>query len=173
MRHVFHAGASRRRIARSLSAAYAGGLLSQDTFVARLDQLFRSRVVEPMELVGDLTLRRGRRTSSVTIRELVSSLFAIGHRTSSDDRPTETILALDWSGETRELLIGRHLACDVVVQGDTVSRRHARLVFRDGKWIICDLKSRNGTAINGTYVGRCELCPGDQLVLGEECLAID
>jgi pilus assembly protein CpaF len=61
----------------------------------------------------------------------------------------------------------------VVIPGDTVSRRHARLVFRDGKWIIHDLESTNGTAVNGTYVGRCELYPGDQLVLGEERLAVD
>ena len=168
---MLHAGASRRRIARSLNAAYAGGLLSQDTFVARLDQLFRSRVVEPVELVGDLTLRQGR-TTSVRVRELVSSLFAARPH-SPDCDPAETLLALDWTGETEELLLGRHAACDVVVPGDTVSRQHARLVFRDGRWIIHDLKSTNGTAVNGTYVGRCELCPGDQLVLGEECLAID
>jgi hypothetical protein len=174
MRRVFHAGASRRRIARSLNAAYAGGLLSQDTFVARLDQLFRSRVVEPFDLVGDLTLReRSRTTTSVRIRELVSSLLAAMPQHSSHRDPAETLLALDWSGETRELLVGRHTACDVVVRGDTVSRQHARLVFRDGKWIIHDLRSTNGTAVNGTYVGRCELCPGDQLVLGEECFAID
>lgn len=173
MRCMFHPGASRRRIARSLNAAYAGGLLSQDTFVARLDQLFRSRVVEPSSLVGDLTLRQGSRTTSISIRELISSLFPTRPRSSSDHDPDQALLALDWSGETKELLVGRHTACDVVVPGDTVSRQHARLVFRDGKWIIHDLKSTNGTAVNGTYVGRCELCPGDQLALGEEYLAID
>jgi hypothetical protein len=169
---VLHAGASKRRIASSLNAAYAGGLLSHDTFVARLDQLFRSRVVEPSELVGDLTLRQGSRTTSVRLRELVCSLLAAKPRPSACE-PAASLLALDWTGGTAELLIGRHAACDVVVPGDTVSRLHARLVFRDGKWIIHDLKSTNGTAVNGTYVGRCELCPGDQLVLGEECLDID
>lgn len=169
---MLHAGASKGRIAKSLNAAYAGGLLSQDTFVARLDQLFRSHVVEPYELVGDLNLRDGCRTTSVRVRELVNRLFAARPRSSDYERP-ETLLALDWSGDTKELLIGRHAACDVVVPGDTVSRQHARLVFRDGTWIIHDLTSRNGTAVNGTYVGRCELRPGDQLVLGEECLAID
>jgi hypothetical protein len=169
---MLHAGASKRRIARSLNAAYADGLLSQDTFVGRLDRLLRSRVVEPFELVGDLTVRRGSRTTSVRIRELLSSLFAPRPRSSAYE-PAASLLALDWSGETTELLIGRHAACDVVLPGETVSREHARLVFRDGKWIIHDLKSANGTAVNGTYVGRCELYPGDQLVLGEECLDID
>jgi hypothetical protein len=172
MRRMLHPGASRRRIARSLNAAYAGGLLSQDTFVARLDQLFRSRVVEPFELVGDLTLRQSGQTTSVRVREFLSRLLAARPHAPDYDS-AETLLALDWSGETKELLVGRHAACDVVVSGDTVSRQHARLLFRDGKWIIHDLGSTNGTAVNGTYVGRCELCPGDQLVLGEECLAID
>jgi hypothetical protein len=166
------AGASKRQIARSLNTAYAGGLLSQDTFVARIDQLFRSRVVEPSELVGDLTLRQEARTTSLRLRQLVGSIFAIRHRV-PDCEPAETLLALDWSGDTKELLVGRHAECDVVVSGTTVSRQHARLVFRDGRWVIHDLKSRNGTAVNGTYVRRCEVRPGDQLVLGGVRLAID
>lgn len=169
---MVHAGSSRRRLARSLNAAYAGGLLSEDTFVARLDQLLRSRVIDPSSLVGDLSFRRGDRSAAVRIRTLLGRLVPAQLRHVRPDEPS-TLLALDWSGETTELLVGRHVACDVVLSGDTVSRHHARLVFRDGKWIVHDLESTNGTAVNGTYVGRCELCPGDRLVLGEECLAID
>jgi pSer/pThr/pTyr-binding forkhead associated (FHA) protein len=83
------------------------------------------------------------------------------------------LLALDWSGAEPKLMIGRHHACDVVLAGPTVSRLHARLVFRDGKWIVQDLQSTNGTAVNGTRIGRCELRPGDHLALGEEHLRID
>jgi pilus assembly protein CpaF len=54
-----------------------------------------------------------------------------------------------------------------------VSRRHARLVFRDGSWVIQDLRSCNGTEVNGLVVGRCELRPGDHVVLGDEHLVID
>lgn len=172
MRRMLHAGASKRRIARSLNAAYAGGLLSEDTFVARLDQLFRSRVIEPSALVGDLTLRQRRRTTAVRVRERLRGLFA-ARPPSSDCERAETLLALDWSGATKELLVGRHIACDVIVPGSTVSRQHARLIFRDGKWIIHDLRSKNGTVVNGAYIGRCELYPGDQLLLGYRRLTID
>jgi pilus assembly protein CpaF len=61
-----------------------------------------------------------------------------------------------------------------VVLGDaTVSRRHARLVFRDGGWIIQDLASTNGTRLNGQAVGRACLRPGDQLLLGHQLLRVD
>jgi pSer/pThr/pTyr-binding forkhead associated (FHA) protein len=82
-------------------------------------------------------------------------------------------LALDWSGAQSELLIGRHHGCDVIVDEPTVSRRHARLVFRDHKWIVQDLTSTNGTIVNGTRVGRCELRPGDSVVLGRARLKVD
>ena len=54
---VIGAGASRQRITRTLGAAYAGGLISQDTYLARLDELLGSQVVDPKRLVGDLSFR--------------------------------------------------------------------------------------------------------------------
>jgi predicted component of type VI protein secretion system len=83
------------------------------------------------------------------------------------------LLALDWGGGQEELLLGRQLSCDVVLGELTVSRRHARLVFRDGHWVIQDLGSTNGTRVNGVRVGRCELHPGDHIDLGDERLRID
>ena len=61
----------------------------------------------------------------------------------------------------------------MIVPAETVSRRHARLIFRDGGWILQDLNSTNGTRLNGRYVGRCRLRPGDQLALGDQLLRVD
>jgi pSer/pThr/pTyr-binding forkhead associated (FHA) protein len=83
------------------------------------------------------------------------------------------VLALDWSGDRETLLIGRDPGCDIPLQEDTVSRRHARLLFRDGTWIVQDLRSTNGTFVNGTDVGRCQLRPGDRLQLGQQLIDID
>jgi pSer/pThr/pTyr-binding forkhead associated (FHA) protein len=61
----------------------------------------------------------------------------------------------------------------VIVSDETVSRRHAQLTFRDGGWVVQDLHSTNGTRLNGQYVGRCRLRPGDQLGLGHQVLQVD
>lgn len=83
------------------------------------------------------------------------------------------LLALDWTGSTQELLIGRHHSCDVVLNEPTVSRWHARLIFRDGVWILHDLGSKNGTVINGLRIARCEVRPADRLLVGGQLLRID
>lgn len=162
-------GEARRKIARTLNAAYADGLLSRETFTIRIEYLLRRRVLDPPALIGDLRFRghRGRMPSLAELRSSVDAWRAArrGRR--------ELLLALDWSGQERELLIGRHYACDVVLSDPSVSRRHARVTFRDGGWILQDLESTNGTTVNGTAVGRCELRPGDRLVLGAERLRVD
>jgi FHA domain len=152
---VLGPGARRHRLARTLNAAYAEGLLSDRTLAYRLDLLFASGVIDPVRLVGDLTRRVPRR-----------------RRRQRRDRGG-ILLALDWTGSEDELIIGRHHSCDVVLTDPTVSRRHARLVFRDGGWIVQDLESTNGTRVNGQHVGRCRIRPGDQLALGDQRLRVD
>ena len=167
-------GSSRQRLAQALNAAYADGLLSERTLSYRLDLLFRSRVVDPVGLVGDLTRRTARRAWRATI---VSALEASTHGLRTvvglADRPEPLLLALDWSGAQDELMLGRHPSCDVVLSALSVSRRHARLRYGDGRWTLCDLESTNGTKVNGVRVGRCALRPGDRLSLGSERLVVD
>ncbi len=165
-------GGSRRRIAQTLSTAYGASLISDDTFTARLDQTLTSRVVDRLALVGDLNLRHPSR-SWTRFRSAIGGWRRIVGECVRDDARSPVFLALDWTGEQSELLLGRHHACDVVLVDPSVSRRHARLVFRDHRWIVQDLHSTNGTIVNGTPVGRCELRPGDVLVLGDERLTID
>lgn len=165
-------GASRREIVQILQAAYADGLLSQETLCRRLDQVLDARIVDPMALIGDLNLRRSRRSwhGGVTRATVAAKrVLRLGRTQTLHPR----LLALDWSGARRELLVGRYLDCDVVLSSPGVSRHHARLLFRDGSWVLRDLGSTNGTIVNGVRVGRCELLPGDQLIIGGEQLTID
>lgn len=162
-------GASRRQIARTLNAAYASGLLSQETYTLRIDSLLRRRVIDPMALIGDLSFRAqdGWRT------RFLEAKTAIQNWRAARGGDQELLLALDWTGEPGELTIGRHYECDVVLADPSVSRRHARIIFRDGGWVLQDLASTNGTTVNGATVGRCVLRPGDHLVLGRERLRVD
>jgi hypothetical protein len=164
----------RAQIASTLNAGYVEGLLSEDTFARRLDQLLEARLVDPLSLIGDLNFRgsvggrRGRlaRALAGAIRGICS--LRVGR---SENRAV--LLALDWSGGQQQLFLGRDRGCDVVLSDPSVSRRHARLRFRDGSWVLQDLRSTNGTSVNGVRVGRCQLWPGDRLALGDEHLKID
>jgi hypothetical protein len=155
-----------------LNAAYAEGLLSEHTLAHRLDVLFASAVIDPVRLVGDLTRRTPRRQLGSRLLALLSGQTR--HTPQVAGAPDNCILlALDWSGAREEMVIGRHPGCDVIVPVDTVSRRHARLTFRDGGWIVQDLESTNGTRLNGQRVGRCRLRPGDRLLLADQLLQVD
>ena len=167
-------GARRHRLARTLNAAYAEGLLSEQTLAHRLDDLFASVLIDPARLVGDLTRRGSRRPRRWTLPRIPASLRH-RWRADADARAEEPgiLLALDWTGAREELVIGRHPNCDIVVANETVSRRHAQLIFRNGEWIVHDLDSTNGTRLNGEFVGRCRLRPGDQLGLGNQLLRVD
>jgi predicted component of type VI protein secretion system len=127
--------------------------------------LLSDSLIDPRRLVGDLQLRR----EHAPLTKVRHWMWQLSQRRS---KPSE-ILALDWNGSTTELLIGRAHDCDVLLDGSNVSRLHARLSFRDGRWILRDLASTNGTVVNGTKVGRCELRPGDELVIGSHRLRVD
>ncbi len=67
-----------------------------------------------------------------------------------------------------EVLLGRSAEADVQIDEDGVSRRHAMLKRADdGKVEIVDLKSRNGTFVNGERVSRSALSDGDKIQIGD------
>lgn len=67
-----------------------------------------------------------------------------------------------------ELTIGRELNNDIVINAAEVSRKHARLIFQAGNYVIEDLGSTNGTYVNGQRLtGPHVLQPGDYVMLGD------
>lgn len=48
-----------------------------------------------------------------------------------------------------QVTLGRNPACDCVLEDETVSSYHARLVYRDNQWWLEDLGSTNGSFIDG------------------------
>ncbi len=66
-------------------------------------------------------------------------------------------------------VIGRHPACDVVVDCSAVSRQHASVTLGDDGTHIEDLGSRNGTVVNGRLLtGGCRLEDGDDVRVGTQ-----
>lgn len=50
------------------------------------------------------------------------------------------------------ILIGRDSSCNIMLQGDYVSQRHAELSIRRGELWLKDLNSKNGMKVNGQLV---------------------
>ena len=76
--------------------------------------------------------------------------------------------------DDREVTFGRGEGNDVVVHGKNISRKHARLVVRDGKYVIVDLKSTNGTYVNGRKLtSPLVIKLYDKIYIGEFVLTIE
>ncbi|MEO1716330.1 MAG: FHA domain-containing protein, partial [Planctomycetota bacterium] len=68
-------------------------------------------------------------------------------------------------------LIGRSSEA-LPITDNTVSRRHAELTPDGGSWYVRDLKSHNGTWVNGTQIAsRVKLRMGDQIRIGSTVIA--
>ncbi|GEM_PF-2513826 len=51
-----------------------------------------------------------------------------------------------------EIVIGRQASCGIVISDIAISRKHASVSFEDGKYILRDLGSGNGTTLDGKPV---------------------
>lgn len=63
--------------------------------------------------------------------------------------------------------IGRALDNDVIIEHQHVSRHHAQLRRRYGRYVIYDLGSSGGTLVNGYPVQECVLRSGDVISLAD------
>ena len=86
-----------------------------------------------------------------------------------DDKPVLMVsegelLGHRWTLTNDELLIGRGTDADVVLPEQQVSRYHLKIDYRDGRYFLEDLDSKNGTFLNGQQVkGTVSLQDGDEI----------
>lgn len=73
----------------------------------------------------------------------------------------------------RPITIGRSPEADVVILEEKVSRIHCGVRLWDGEFYIKDLKSRNGTFVNGQRVDVAKLKPGDTIRVGNCIFSFD
>lgn len=75
--------------------------------------------------------------------------------------------------EGSQLNIGRDSSNEIVINDAEVSRRHARLTFQGGKYVLEDLGSTNGTFVNGQRLaGPRVLKAGEVVSLGEQIVLV-
>jgi hypothetical protein len=125
------------------------------------------------DLADDLETGMFRIRSDV-VRGAVEGQRSPADATSS--RLPKLLIAAGTGGETAYVLsapvtvIGRAEDCDLRLADPGASRRHVE-VRRDGSRVtVIDLRSTNGTVLNGEPIERSELHDGDELVIGETVL---
>ena len=64
----------------------------------------------------------------------------------------------------QKYVLGRHPDCDIVVDAGAVSRQHAQVLGEDGQFFVEDLKSRNGTYVNGQLIEKRQLLVGGDMI---------
>lgn len=64
------------------------------------------------------------------------------------------------------IVIGRQTDCHVRIPLGSVSREHCEILVNDGRAVLRDLKSRNGTFVNRKKVEKAELAAGDLVNIG-------
>lgn len=69
--------------------------------------------------------------------------------------------------------LGRHPNNTVQVLDRIVSKEHCHIDFVDGRFVLRDLGSLNGTFVNGERVGERVLTPGDEITLGSTRILFD
>jgi two-component system cell cycle response regulator len=100
----------------------------------------------------------------------------------ADDSPSNDCLVVIYTAEPGLLgkrfvldksptRVGRGAESQIVLEGDSVSRRHAHLERRAGAWYVVDDGSTNGTYVNEEQIAREQLLNnGDRIKIGPSIL---
>ncbi len=76
--------------------------------------------------------------------------------------------------EGTEISVGRVQGNDLMLPKGNVSKRHARLLYREGRIIVTDLNSTNGTYVNRHRIKQATIVrEGDRLYIGDFVLRIE
>jgi pilus assembly protein CpaF len=76
--------------------------------------------------------------------------------------------------DKQEIHVGRMQGNDLMLPKGNVSKRHARLLLREGRVTVTDLKSTNGTYVNGRKIAQATILgEGDRIYVGDFVLRIE
>jgi len=70
-----------------------------------------------------------------------------------------------------QVVIGREEGLDIVLQDPEASRRHVRISWHGGSFVVEDMGSTNGTFVNGVQITAPQILnPGDSIGIGQTVL---
>ncbi|MGD0673821.1 MAG: ATPase, T2SS/T4P/T4SS family [Polyangiaceae bacterium] len=76
--------------------------------------------------------------------------------------------------DKNEISVGRVQGNDLMLPKGNVSKHHARLLSRDGRFIVTDLRSTNGTYVNGRKISQATMVrEGDKIYVGDFVLRLE
>lgn len=76
--------------------------------------------------------------------------------------------------QSSEITLGRVQGNDLMLPKGNVSKRHAKMLYRDGRFIITDLNSTNGTYVNRRRITQATIVrDGDRVYIGDFILRIE
>lgn len=79
----------------------------------------------------------------------------------------------EWQFDKEEVSIGRVQGNDIILAKGNISKRHARIVHKDGKFILVDLRSTNGTYVNGRKIASpIVVTQQDKIYVGDFILSV-
>ena len=75
--------------------------------------------------------------------------------------------------EAKPCLVGRDPSCDIRLEDELVSGRHARLILSSDAWLVEDLNSTNGTFLDGARLEKpTPVPPRSRLMIGSASLEL-
>jgi pilus assembly protein CpaF len=78
------------------------------------------------------------------------------------------------SFDQTEVSIGRVQGNDIVLAKGNISKRHSKLTLVDGRMTVADVKSTNGTYVNGRKISEpATVRPGDKIFVGDFLIVVD
>lgn len=73
-----------------------------------------------------------------------------------------------------DISVGRVQGNDLMLPKGNVSKHHARLAFRESRFVVTDLKSTNGTYVNGRKIAQATIVrEGDKIYVGDFVLRVE
>jgi len=144
-----------------------------------LDVVWQGRAVEEENIKNLIAEIRCALDDDSTAPRFIRTVHGVGYAFCGQaiSQDATALWAVLWEGQSipldEEIVIGRSRKCQIQLHSNNASRQHARIRVGPSGASIEDLKSRNGTFVNGRRIDApTSLQNGDNIVIGVDAMTI-